>query len=72
MNWTDCSLTESIPGKSGGVALIIGTRVPADVLVSNFLAGSPVEEVADNFEVSVTVVEEVLRYALDHSVPRAA
>ncbi len=46
---TGCELVEVIEGKVSGAPLIIGTRIPADVIWSNFKAGSPVEEIAENY-----------------------
>jgi len=49
MDWSNCELVEVIEGKVSGKPIVKGTRVPADVIVSNFLAGSPVDEVAENY-----------------------
>jgi hypothetical protein len=38
MNWSDCELVESIPGKVSGVPLLIGTRIPADAITDNYEA----------------------------------
>ena len=72
MDWSGCPIVEVIPGKVSGAPILVGTRLPADVIVSNFLAGSPLEEIADNFEVSVEKVEAILRYALTLSAKLAA
>ncbi len=45
MDWNGCELVEVIPGKVSGVPLVKGTRIPADVIVGNFDAGSPVDEI---------------------------
>ena len=49
MDWTGCELVEVIPGKVSGVPLVVGTRIPADVIVSNYESGSPLEEIAENY-----------------------
>ena len=49
MDWSGCELVEVIPGKVSGRPLVKGTRIPADVIVSNFESGSPLEEVAENY-----------------------
>lgn len=49
MDWSGCELVEVIPGKVSGVPLVVGTRIPADVIVKNFSAGSPVEEIEENY-----------------------
>lgn len=49
MDWTGCELVEVIPGKVSGAPLVVGTRIPADVIVKNFSSGSPVEEIEENY-----------------------
>jgi uncharacterized protein (DUF433 family) len=49
MDWSGCELVEVIPGKVSGVPLVVGTRIPADVIVKNFDAGSPIEEIEENY-----------------------
>jgi uncharacterized protein (DUF433 family) len=64
MDWSGCDLVEVIEGKVSGLPLVKGTRVPADVIVSNFLSGSPVEEVAENYpSVTRATIELLLEFA---------
>jgi uncharacterized protein (DUF433 family) len=63
IDWAGCSLVEVNPRKVSGVPILKGTRVQADSIVENFDGGSPVEEIADNFDIPESVVREVLRYA---------
>lgn len=63
MDWTDCPLVEVIPGKVSGVPLVKGTRMPADGIVSNFQTGSPVEEIAENFDIPESSIRALLSYA---------
>ena len=65
MDWKDCPLVEVVPGKVSGVPLLKGTRLPADTVLNNYEAGSPVEEISDNFDMPADVIREVLRYAAD-------
>ena len=65
MDWKDCPLVEVVPGKVSGVPLLKGTRLPADTVLKNYEAGSPVEEISDNFDMPADVIREVLRYAAD-------
>ncbi len=62
-DWTECPLVEVIPGKVSGVPLVKGTRMPADGIVSNFQTGSPVEEIAENFDISQDSIRALLSYA---------
>jgi uncharacterized protein (DUF433 family) len=49
MDWSGCELVEVIPGKASGVPVVVGTRIPANVIVKNFDAGSPIEEIEENY-----------------------
>lgn len=63
MDWKDCNLIEVIPGKVSGVPLLKGTRLPADTVLQNFDGGSPVGEIADNFDISEPTIRGILAYA---------
>ena len=63
IDWTGCPLVETIPGKVSGVPLVKGTRMPADGIVSNFQTGSPVEEIAENFDIPEDSIRALLSYA---------
>jgi len=63
VDWTDCPLVEVIPGKVSGVPLLKGTRLPADTVLENYDGGSPVAEIAENFDVSEKTIREILSYA---------
>ncbi len=63
MDWKDCPLVEVIPGKVSGVPILKGTRMPADGIVSNYQTGSPVEEIAENFDIPEESIRTILAYA---------
>ncbi len=63
MDWTGCPLVEIIPGKVSGAPILVGTRVPAEAIVTNFQSGSPIEEISDNFGVAPETVEALLAFA---------
>lgn len=65
VDWADCSLVETVPGKVSGVPILIGTRVQADAIVENYQGGSPVAEISDNFEIPVEIICGVLNYAAE-------
>jgi uncharacterized protein (DUF433 family) len=66
MDWTGCELVEVVEGKVSGVPLVKGTRIPADAIVSNFNAGSSVDEVAENYPgISIETLRGVLQYATE-------
>ena len=66
MDWSGCELVEVIPGKYSGDPLIKGTRIPADEIVSNFEAGSALEEIAGNYpSLSMETIKAVVTYGIE-------
>jgi uncharacterized protein (DUF433 family) len=64
MDWSGCDLVEVIPGKHSGDPLIKGTRIPADAILSNFEAGSPLEEIAENYpSASMETIKALIAFA---------
>jgi uncharacterized protein (DUF433 family) len=64
MDWSGCELVEVVPGKHSGDPLIKGTRIPADAIVSNFEAGSPLEEIAENYpSASMEKIKALIAFA---------
>ena len=73
MNWNGCELVEVIPGKVSGVPLVKGTRVPADVIVSNYEAGSAVEEIGENYpSVPMATIKALISFARSHELQSAS
>jgi len=68
MDWSGCDLVEVIPGKVSGAPLLKGTRLPVDAIISNYEAGSPIEEIAENYpSASEDTIRAVLTYAIERS-----
>ena len=63
IDWTGCSLVEVNPWKVSGVPIVRGTRMQADSVVENYQSGSPIEEIADNFDIPEQTVRDLLAYA---------
>ncbi len=64
MDFRDCDLVETVPGKQGGVPLIKGTRIPAAQIVEEYELGSPVEEIAENYPtITRDKITSLLAYA---------
>jgi len=63
IDWSDCPLVEVIPGKVSGVPILKGTRLPADIILENYEGGSPVDEIADNFDMPEQTIRDILTYA---------
>ncbi|MDQ2843049.1 MAG: DUF433 domain-containing protein [Acidobacteriota bacterium] len=63
VDWTDCPEVEVVPGKVSGVPILKHSRMPADAVLENYESGSPVEEIAENFELPEDQIRTVLAYA---------
>ena len=63
IDWTDCPIVESIPGKVSGVPILVGTRVQADSILENYENGSPVEEISENFGISESMICKLIDFA---------
>ncbi len=64
MDWTGCELVEVIPGKVSGVPLVVGTRIPADLVVDEYELGSTVEEIEESYpSLTQTTIRTLIAYA---------
>ena len=52
LDWSQCPVVESIPGKVSGAWVLRGTRTPVKVLFENLEAGMSFEEVIEQFPVT--------------------
>jgi uncharacterized protein (DUF433 family) len=62
LDWSECPIVESIPGKVSGAWVFRGTRVPVSAVFEN-LKCSSLEEVLENFNVTREQVQGVLDFA---------
>ncbi len=56
-------LVELVADRMNGVPVVKGTRMPADGVVENYVTGSPVEEIAENFGLKESHIRTILNYA---------
>jgi uncharacterized protein (DUF433 family) len=64
MDWTGCELVEVIPGKVSGVPLVVGTRIPADLIVGDYELGSTVDEIEVSYpSLSQATIKLLIDYA---------
>ena len=66
INWSECEDVERVPGRVSGAWVVKGTRVQADAIVDNAMAGCTAEEIAgpDIFpSIPLDIVQRVLRFA---------
>ena len=69
LDWSQCTVVESIPGKVSGAWVFRGTRVPVAAIFEN-LKTSPIDEVLENFHVTREQILTVLDFAARSTQPR--
>ena len=63
LDWSQCPVVESVPGRLGGAWVFRDTRMPVSAVFENFEAGATVDEIAEWFDISKEQVIEVLKFA---------
>jgi uncharacterized protein (DUF433 family) len=64
MDWTGCEFVEVVSGKVSGRPLVVGTRIPADLVIEYLDHGTSVEEILDNYPgLSREIVERLGSFA---------
>jgi uncharacterized protein (DUF433 family) len=61
LDWSQCPVVESTPGKVGGAWVFRGMRVPVSAIFEN-LKTSPGDEILENFPVTRDQVQTVLDF----------
>lgn len=68
LDWSQCPVVESVPGKVSGAWVFKGTRVPVAAIFEN-LKTSPIEEVLENFPVTREQIQAVLDFVAKSAEP---
>jgi uncharacterized protein (DUF433 family) len=63
LDWSQCPVVESTPGKVSGAWLFKGTRTPVSIVFENLEDGMTIDEVIEQFPVTREQVEAVLGFA---------
>jgi uncharacterized protein (DUF433 family) len=67
MDWSDCPLVESVPGKMGGRPVIKGTRIEPDLVLTEEEYGrTPEQTHADYPTLSVDTILKIRAFARKH------
>ena len=72
LDWSQCAVVESVPGKVSGAWVFKGTRTPVAIIFENLEDGMTIDEVMDQFPVTREQVKAVLEFAarsLDAPLP---
>ena len=63
LDWSQCPVVESIPGKVSGAWVFKGTRTPVAIVFENLEDGMTIDEVLEQFPVTREQVRAVLEFA---------
>jgi uncharacterized protein (DUF433 family) len=63
LDWSQCPIVESIPGKVSGAWVFKGTRTPVAVVFENLEDGMTIDEVLGQYPLTREQVQTVLEFA---------
>jgi uncharacterized protein (DUF433 family) len=69
LDWSQCPAVESIPGKVSGAWVLRDTRMPVSVIFENLEYGATLEEIIENYNVTLEEIQAVLEFAAKSAAP---
>jgi uncharacterized protein (DUF433 family) len=63
LDWSQCPVVESVPGKVSGAWVFKGTRTPVAIVFENLEDGMTIDEVLEQVPVTREQVRAVLEFA---------
>ena len=76
LDWSQCTVAESVPGKRSGAWVFRDTRTPVSVVFDNLEVGASIPEIMEWFHLSreqiVAVIDFAARSLDAHPIPPAA
>jgi len=64
MDWSGCEFVEVVPGKVSGRPIVVGTRIPADLVIEYLDHGTGIDEILKNYPgLSRETIERLASYA---------
>lgn len=63
LDWSQCPAVESVPGRLSGAWVFRDTRMPVSAVFENLEAGSTVDEIIEQFDVTREQINAVLEFA---------
>jgi uncharacterized protein (DUF433 family) len=62
LDWSQCPVVESVPGKVSGEWVFKDTRMPVSTVFENFESGANIEEIMEWFDVTREEIVAVLEF----------
>lgn len=63
LDWSRCPAVESVPGRLSGAWVFRDTRMPISAIFENLEYGASLEEIIDNYDVTLEQIQAVLDFA---------
>lgn len=63
LDWSQCPLVESVPGRRSGAWVFKGTRMPVSTIFQNLEVGASIEESIEQYDVTREQIQAVLEFA---------
>ena len=63
LDWSQCPVVESVPGRRSGAWVFRATRMPVATVFENLEAGASIEEIVEQFHVTPEQIRTVLEFA---------
>ena len=65
LDWSECSVVESVPGKLSGAWVLKGTRMPVSAIFENIEAGANIDDIMEWFDgLNRDQVKAVIEFAV--------
>jgi uncharacterized protein (DUF433 family) len=63
LDWSQCPAVESVPGRLSGAWVFRDTRMPVSAVFENLEAGATIEEIIEQFDITLEQINAVLEFA---------
>jgi uncharacterized protein (DUF433 family) len=63
IDWSQCPVVESVPGRLGGAWVFRDTRMPVSAVFDNLEAGASIDEIVEQFDITREQINAVLEFA---------
>jgi len=63
LDWSQCPVVESVPGRLGGAWVFRDTRMPVSAVFDNLEAGATIDEIIEQFDITREQINAVLEFA---------
>lgn len=63
LDWSQCPAVESVPGRVSGAWVFKDSRLPVATIFENLEYGSTLDEIIENYDVTLEQIQAVLEFA---------